>query len=298
MRNPYFLEEPSCISFSGGRTSGYMLYRILEAHGGTLPEFVRVVFANTGKELPETLDFVQNCSDRWSVNIVWLELSHYERIEDYIIGQKKGGKPQYEHDYKIVNRETASTNGEPFSTLIKGRRYLPNPVWRFCTKELKTRPIKKYLKSLNISDSWLQCIGIRYDERNRAIRLNGKKEGNQEFYTPLFQDKVTAITVGDFWKRQCFDLKLTNNNGVTDWGNCDLCFLKGFKKKISIIKQRPDLVDWWIEQERISTELGINNHAARFRKDQITYKDMKIIATDNNELDFGEDETIPCYCGD
>ena len=36
------------ISFSGGRTSGYMLHRILEANGD-LPDRVKVLFANTGR---------------------------------------------------------------------------------------------------------------------------------------------------------------------------------------------------------------------------------------------------------
>ena len=63
MTDPFFLSEPSMVSFSGGRTSGYMLRRILDAHGGMLPDHAKVVFANTGKERPETLDFVQRCSD-------------------------------------------------------------------------------------------------------------------------------------------------------------------------------------------------------------------------------------------
>ena len=35
--NPYKILEPTVISFSGGRSSAYMLYKILEANNG-LPE--------------------------------------------------------------------------------------------------------------------------------------------------------------------------------------------------------------------------------------------------------------------
>ena len=49
----YKVDGPALISFSGGRTSGYMLFRILEAYGGSLPDDMHVVFANTGKERPE-----------------------------------------------------------------------------------------------------------------------------------------------------------------------------------------------------------------------------------------------------
>lgn len=48
--NPYLIAGPALISFSGGRTSAYMLRMILDAHGGTLPDDVHVCFANTGKE--------------------------------------------------------------------------------------------------------------------------------------------------------------------------------------------------------------------------------------------------------
>ena len=38
------------ISFSGGRTSAYMLYKILEANNG-LPDNAKVIFTNTGREM-------------------------------------------------------------------------------------------------------------------------------------------------------------------------------------------------------------------------------------------------------
>ena len=50
--DPFLLDTPAAIHFSGGRTSAYMLRRHLDAYGGTLPEGVRVVFCNTGKERP------------------------------------------------------------------------------------------------------------------------------------------------------------------------------------------------------------------------------------------------------
>ncbi len=82
--NPYQIEGPAIISFSGGRTSGMMLRKILDAHGGTLPPDVRVLFANTGKEMLETLDFVRECSDRWEWHC--LRQSGRKRKKKYLDG--------------------------------------------------------------------------------------------------------------------------------------------------------------------------------------------------------------------
>ena len=69
MSNPYKIEGPALISFSGGRTSAFMLWNILQAHGGVLPDDIYVTFANTGKEAPETLDFVHEIEQKWDVKI-------------------------------------------------------------------------------------------------------------------------------------------------------------------------------------------------------------------------------------
>ena len=205
MSDPFKINEPTCISFSGGRTSAYMLWRVLQSNGG-LPEEAIVCFANTGKEDEKTLEFVRDCAVNWNVPITWLEYA--------------------EVDFTIVIFETASRNGEPFEALIRKRNYLPNPVTRFCTSELKIRPIGRYLLSLGMADTKTEAenmsmIGMRADEQRRAAKIADKSR------IPLVTAGVTKEDVGAFWRNQSFDLGLPNNNGVTMHGNCDLCFLKG-----------------------------------------------------------------------
>ena len=62
MTDPFKITEPTVISFSGGRTSAYLLWRVLQSNNG-LPDGSIVVFANTGKEEEATLQFVKDCED-------------------------------------------------------------------------------------------------------------------------------------------------------------------------------------------------------------------------------------------
>lgn len=286
--NIYKTTEPSVISFSGGRTSAYMLWKVLDAYDGKLPENIKVCFANTGREMPETLDFVQACSDNWGVDITWLERYAEVAPEDH--------KNKFVYTTKVVTYDTAARDGQPFLDLLKAKRYAPNPVARFCTVELKIRPIKEWLLDQGWETPYLGFIGIRADEQRRAAKMHGTIESGQERYLPLWLDKVTKEDIYEFWTNNDFDLQLPNNNGVTDWGNCDLCFLKGLSKKMAIIRERPSLADWWIEAEKqLSDQVG---KGAYFRSDQPSYEDMKIIATTQSSFDFGDDETIPCFCGE
>jgi hypothetical protein len=274
MTDPFKIIEPTVISFSGGRTSAYMLWRVLQSNNG-LPNEAIVVFANTGKEEEATLEFVRDCEKNWDVPIRWLEW--------------RAEKP----DFEVINFETASRNGEPFEALILKRKYLPNPVTRFCTAELKIRTIHKYVKSLgwkhNENMDW---VGIRADEQRRAAKIDRER-------TPLVTAGVTKEVVGDFWRNQPFDLGLPNMNGVTMHGNCDLCFLKGAKQTYSLIEEKPERALWWAKMETlVQTKERTFGDGDRFRKDRPSYQQMHDYAKSQKTLDMFDDETIPCFCGD
>ena len=292
MRNPYLSETPTILSFSGGRSSAYMLWKTLSAYGGKLPEHIVVCFTNTGKELEQTLRFVDRCSREWCVPLIWLER--------YALPRQDGGDgPKFSYQVKQVDFSTAARHGEPFEALITERQFLPNPVARFCTVELKIRAVKQYAEELlGWETPFTSFLGIRADEATRARKLHGKVDSGQESWCPLYLDGVTKGEVATFWRSQPFDLELPNNNGVTDWGNCDLCFLKGQKKKLSIVRERPELADWWAAQEAAVSETA--GTGAFFRNDHASYQTMQLIATSAQpSFDFlTDDETIPCFCGD
>lgn len=262
MRDPFLIDEPTVISFSGGRTSAYMLWRVLQSNNG-LPDEAIVCFANTGKEEEATLQFVHDCETKWNVPIHWLE---------YLSDDTK---------FKKVNFQTASRNGEPFEALVTKKKYLPNSIARFCTAELKVLTIDRYLKSIGF-DEYVTMVGIRADEPRRVAKMRDNKD---EKITPLATAGVDEKTVWDFWNNQPFDLSLAKFSGAS---NCDLCFLKGQKIIQGLINENPNRAVWWAAMEE-----KING---RFRSDRPSYKEM--LNFQNNQAKLFDDETIPCFCGD
>lgn len=280
--DPFKINDMTAISLSGGRTSAYMLWRVLQSNNG-LPDGVEVCFANTGKEMEETLQFVHDIGHHWNVPIRWIEY--------------RADEP----GYALVDFETASRNGEPFEALIKKRQYLPNPVTRFCTVELKIRAMHRHLKTLGWKDGdgWDQMVGIRADEQRRVAKIRARpspETTKETMIMPLADAGITKTVVGNFWRNQSFDLGLHNNNGVTMHGNCDLCFLKGRNQVFTLIKEKPSRAIWWASQESLS--LSSKPSGAVFRSDRPSYQSMHDYAINQRDMFDDDDESIACFCGD
>lgn len=282
MHDPFKITGPTCISFSGGRTSAYMLWRVLQSNGG-LPSEALVCFQNTGKEDEATLRFIKDCGDHWGVAIRWLEY-------------RTASEPSQR--WAEVDFAGASRNGEPFAAAIQQRSFLPNPITRFCTVELKIRTAHRFLRSLGWVE-WDQMVGIRADEQRRVtkIRARPSPEVAAETMTiPLADAGVTLAEVDAFWSRQPFRLELPTVNGRTLAGNCDLCFLKPASQVLSLIAEKPERAIWWAQQESLS--LGSKPDGAFFRNDRPSYGEMMKFAQQQRDLFDPNEEGIACFCGD
>jgi hypothetical protein len=276
--DPFKIDGPTCISFSGGRTSAYMLWRVLQSNDG-LPEEAAVCFANTGKEEEATLRFVRDCAANWAVPIAWAEYRDDEQ------------------GYAVVDFTSASREGEPFEAIMRRRRLLPNPMSRFCTIELKIRPMARHLKAIGMVDtvsegeefSW---VGIRADEPRRVAKIGTSR-------TPLAAAGIGAQDIGAFWRSQPFDLGLPNMNGKTMHGNCDLCFLKPAAQVQSLIAESPSRAVWWARMEREIPALGRTvGDGSVFRMDRPKYERMAQIAAAQIGIFDDNEEAIACFCGD
>ena len=292
LRNRYRVPRPAVISFSGGRTSAYMLRHIVDAYGGRLPDSVSVIFANTGLERPETLEFVDVCGRAWGVEIVWVE---------YLWDAP--------HRTRVVDFATASRNGEPYAALIDRKGFVPCVGIRFCSGDLKRDRIESYARHRLGLKRWHSVIGLRADEQRRVLRMRAMNCGSRtgaHAALPLADAGVRQPDVLEWWKRQPFDL------GIPSYaGNCDLCYLKGRTKLIHLIREDPTLADWWIEQEaKVANRTGPDGRACesmkRFRLGE-TYAELKAAALAHRDL-FDEDaassgesagsDSFDCHCTD
>lgn len=279
MTDPFLITGPAVISFSGGRTSGYMLWRTLQAHGGMLPDDVVVCFANTGREMPATLDFVRDCGAYWSVPIVWLEFCH-----GYAPGHTR------RHRWaEVVSHNSASRNGEPFDRLLESKGIVPDRARRFCTTELKVLTIERYLRAALGWTAWQNVIGFRCDESARIENKRAQEEAEPgRFWSsfPLADAGVTELDVRRFWRTQPFDLRLDSDG---DGGNCDGCFMFSAARIGRMFRKYPERMAWWAEKE---AALGTKT----MRPGQ-SYADIRDVALNQGVLAW--DDASPCHesCG-
>jgi len=214
------------ISFSGGRTSAYMTWWMQNIWKERDNHEMVVVFANTGREREETLQFVNQCDRYFGFKTVWVEAK--------VVHEKRKGTT-----FSIVNFETASRNGEPFEQVIS-KYGIPNAAFLHCTRELKMQPIKSYAKSLKWSDYKI-ALGIRSDEPKRLDWEKSKKE-NIIYLAQLIQVNKSDINL--HWSKQPFDLKLKGYEG-----NCKTCWKRTFRKLVTIARENPHWFDFMKQME-------------------------------------------------
>ena len=278
------MKELLVCTFSGGRTSAFMSQYILNS--SKYDNFEKIfIFANTGKERKETLDFINKCDSQWNLNIIWLEAK---------INETKGVGTSY----NIVDYKNADRTGKVFERMLK-KYPLPNAFASNCTRELKLKPIEKYVKDLGY-DSYTTALGIRYDERHRKSL---KAKENKIIY-PLCDDiKVDGAFIRKWWERQTFDLKLKDYEG-----NCDLCFKKSVRKRMTLIKENKDIAKWWINMEskygnelvprfdlrsNLSIEEIVKKAQEPFQSVEDVYElSKKQVSIFNEDLDYETD----CFC--
>lgn len=206
------------VSFSGGETSAFMTHWILNNARDHYSD-IAVVFANTGQENEQTLEFVRECDRRFDFGTVWIEAAQHH-------GKRKSASA------RVVDYISASRDGQPFEDMIS-KYGIPNQKFKHCTRDLKTNPINAFARDgLGWeAGSYDTAIGIRADEIDRQ----SSSAAQRRLFYPLIKAGATKPKINQWFSGQDFRLRLKGYQG-----NCKWCWKKSFRKHLTIIGETPD----------------------------------------------------------
>ncbi|MBL4575587.1 MAG: hypothetical protein JKY51_05765, partial [Opitutaceae bacterium] len=189
----------------------------------------------------ETLEFVEKCDKEFNLNVVWVES---------VIHEGWAGTT-----HKIVNFETANRDGSIFEKMIE-KYGIPNLSWMHCSRELKTRAIDSYLKSIG----WMtkrgnmdvinchRAIGYRADEIDR---VKSTYIEDKIIYPLAFEHPMTKQMINTFWRDMPFRLELKGYEG-----NCKFCWKKSLRKQMTLATERPEIYEFTRRMEKLHGKTG------------------------------------------
>ena len=240
-------------SLSGGKTSSYLAVH----HPADLEIFSMVCIEdhNAAGILKRRKDLVLYANEKLERFIpVYGEFK--ATAEDPMIIQT-----MMELEQKL-GREIVWVRDRSFETLIKEKKYIPNRDARFCTTELKMKPVFEHCY-LEIGQEVEMRLGYRFDEMERKHRatedfkfpyscnLYGKRRQNHKSIKwrtcsfPLI-DKAPVIhpQIQNYWE---------NNPSVSFSAdsNCQFCFWKDPQQKLKNFKNNSAIMYWGAIQEEI-----------------------------------------------
>ena len=222
--------ENLLVSFSGGETSAFMAQWLNNHYEEYGYKNIVFVFANTGLENEQTLEFVERCDKHFKLGMQWIEAD--------VIHEYRKGTRFYRTDFDNASRE-----GEPFEQMIK-KYGIPNQANPQCTRELKGAPISAFGKEWFNGEKYHTAIGIRTDEVDR-MNAKAKQRG---FIYPLINRKMIPVTkpmINFYWRTMPFRLELKGYQG-----NCKTCWKKADKKLYQIARESPKDFDFMNEMEQ------------------------------------------------
>ena len=222
------------VSFSGGRTSAYMVYLMQDKrknHGWD----VEYVFCDTGAEHPKTYEFIRKCVEHFGINLHCIRAVAHQELG---VG----------NTYKDVgingigfDLTTIKENIKKYSTFS-----IMNP---YCTERLKTTPLNKFCNDKFGKGKYVNWLGMRIDEPKRLKNMEvtpdmfGKKLNVNPNVRYLAQiSDFIKEDILDFWLEMPFDLEIGEH-----LGNCVFCVKKSAKKIALAQREDPELAKLWEE---------------------------------------------------
>ena len=206
-------------SLSGGKTSSYMA-----VHYPTDINLFALVRINDPKCSPKDKALIQKVSDKIGSDFIATAEDDLTLYAMFDLEQ-------------LMGKEITWVTGKTFDRTVELRKHLPNIEWRFCTVEMKLRPIQKYCKKLGKVE---MNIGFRYDEKERGEKPDYNHKWRNVKY-PLIDDKIGHYTV----------YKWAQKSGIIfpDDSNCVGCFHKSIQQLRKNTDTNPDKMNWFSSKE-------------------------------------------------
>lgn len=265
------------VTISGGRSSAMMARHIQTSE--KYKDFEKIyVFANTGQERVETIDFLKNIVKYWK-----MDLHIVEAVGSVIMGVGI--------NYKLVDFDTLSMNSEPFEAVIRHKNKgifegLPNSESPYCSENLKTIPCKKFCDEIFGVNNYIKAIGFRKEDMPKRITFVESKIDKTRIF-PLLTDfyvPIDNLELNRWWDKQPFKLGIHGK-----LGNCELCWKKSKNTLIDNIRYGTRTIEWWQDME-----VKYNNTAYRER---LSINDLVKLAEQpfTPEIEFPvEDDNCVC----
>jgi len=265
-------------SLSGGKTSSYMAFHYPADYN--IFSLVRIEDVNCK---PKDESIIKYISDK--IGKDFIATAESDKIL-YVMRDLE----------QMLGKEIIWTTGKTFEQICFEKKALPNLMMRFCTTEMKMKPIFEFC--YNNFGMIEMCIGFRYDEKERANKQNTKfktiigksKTGNRnkwgeiEWRTldfPLIRNKICHFHVKDWAEK--------TNLIFPEDSNCVGCFWKPIPQLRKNFDDEPLKMRWFMELEK-----KLN----RTFKKEITYEQIKSIGLQSDFI-FGTGSGCQAgYCTD
>lgn len=262
---------PQVVSFSGGRTSAYLVHLMEQRR--IAGDDVHYIFMDTGAEHPLTYKFIREVVNNWGINLTCLRVDVNPEL-----GKGNG--------YKVISIDDIGPDLQPWIDITKkyGTPYFGGA---FCTRTMKIEVCERYCK--DNFDDWQSWLGMRIDEPARiwgetifrimrrmgfdeymmgglyremrgigspdemvsmleprflldtelAKKIAGRvvdiRKSRQRFMAEITEFEKSDVL--EWWARQPFDLEIPEH-----LGNCVFCIKKGLNKVALAMRDEPEML--------------------------------------------------------
>lgn len=181
------------LSYGGGVNSTALMILLVKRK---LP-LDYIIFADTGSERPETY---------------------------YYLKHAKAYAERHDIPFKIVQVR----NGDSLYDRCKRRKVIPSKTWRWCTRDLKIRPIYAFYRSLH--SQIFQYVGIDYDE---VHRMKDNRVGYVKNVYPLIDYRIG--------RQQCIEIIKDARLPVPIKSGCYFCPFRNNEDWANLYNDHPEL---------------------------------------------------------